>query len=474
MNFLKKIWKNQLAKDIIITFGIFIVSRIILLILTKYNVPEVFLNNGFNLNRPELNSRFGSWDGDLYRKIAEGGYRYWQDLAVFSFLPGWPYILRTLHSLYEPLKVVEWGLLLNQVLMLPLIFMFLKVFRKLQFSTLSSIELIFLIIFYPSSAFFSFNYNEVIYLNGVLLIIWFWLNKKYTLAALVTLPFVLIRYNIVVILYGLVAYNVLEYSVLYFKSNYKHKETSISNFVQNYIKDGLKILKKHILTILLVVSTPLPLFMWFEIMKNRFGENLYFESQKTYFNREVSYILGVPKSLIDGFVIFKDTFPINPENSKIVSTSVQLGALLVSAIYGIHTWFTRNTKLIQIVSAVTIILYITLVSILEPQNWNGTLANDLYLNILPLFLIFTGFVGLWQNKNLRILLLPALFSIYLPLTTSTFTSVNRYLIQALPLIIGYYSLFLIKNKYLYYTILALFIAGYALFLHRFTHFQWAG
>lgn len=474
MSILRKIWKNQIAKDIILTFSVFIVTRIILLILTKYNVPEVFADDSFNLNRPELNSRFGSWDGDLYRKIAEGGYRYWQDLAVYSFLPGWPFILRELHSFFGFFKVVEWGLFLNQILVLPLIFMFLKVFRKLQFSTLNSIELIFLIIFYPSSAFFNFNYNEVIYLNGVLLIIWFWINKKYSLAALVTLPFVLIRYNIVVILYGLVAYNVLEYTFQYLKSNFKYKETKISDFISNYIKDGFKILKKHILTIVLVISTPLPLFMWFEIMKNRFGENLYFISQKSYFNREVSYIKGVPKSFIDGLIVLRDAYPISPDSTKIVSTNVQLGALLVSAVYGINAWFNRNIKLVQLISAISIILYVVIVAYTKPQNWNGVLANDLYLNILPLFLIFAGFVGLWQNKNIRILLLPALFSIYLPLTTSTFTSVNRYLIQALPLIIGYYSLFLIKNKYLTYTILTLFIAGYALFLHRFTHFQWAG
>jgi hypothetical protein len=471
--FNKKFWAKLTLNDFLLALLIFLFSRFLIIILIKLNVPEVFNGSGFELVRADLNGRFGSWDGDLYRKIAESGYRFWGDLAVYSFLPGWPFILRVLNHTFGIFKVVEWGLILNQILILPVIYMFIKLLRKLNFNTFSLANIVLLILFYPSSVFFNFNYNETVYLFGVLGVILLWVSKRYNLAALATLPFVLVRFNIIVVLYGLAAYAVLNYAYNHFKANYVFKETNNSEYLKKLISDGFQVLKSKVLTIILLILAPLPFFMWFEIMKSRFGENLYFISQKNYFGRETKLFTGVFESFLDGLKIFREVFKYD-KAGQWLTLNLPLGTLILGGIYGFHTWFTNNSKLIQKISLVVVFIYILVTFKYGAADWNNPLSYQIYLNILPAFIILAGLIGLWKNPNLRILILPTLFSLYLPLSTSTFVSMNRYLIQAFPLIIGYYSLFMVKNKYLGYTVLLLFIAGYALLLHRFTHFQWAG
>jgi hypothetical protein len=518
----KKNNQGSVLSSLKIALLIYILTRVVVLLLFA-------LNTEFEWTREELNARLGTFDGDLYRKIAEGGYDKWNELQVYSFLPAWPYLLRGIQTLLPFLSVVEVGLILNQILIFFLIWLlwiWLGTFKKFSkislpqitlpwsrtepqssplsasgsrlpseisntetgvvgetdqkseksengLQTVDKLLITFLVIFYPGSWFMNTNYNESLYLVAILGMTLLWINRKYLLSILLAMSAVLLRVNVIVIIGGFV----ISYLMVYIHNRYNEIKqqdgASGKLFIKTVALDTKRFLVNRWYTVLALLALPLPIFGWFAYFENKYGENMYFASQAGYFQREVSYITGPIEGIRDGLFFLTEAFPFDNLSQGFAQNGL-LGIIFLLSLGGI-VWLYRSTnRALHPLITAGFLFYALYYTFKVGDMWNNVISYGFYWHILPLALVIAGPVACLMRKETAIYFLPAVFTFYLPLSTGVFVSMSRYVLHALWIFLPLYTVTLNRNRWLALTFLIIFIAGYALTMNRFTQFQWAG
>ena len=453
---------------------VFLIHKVSLGILIKYNVLEAFGENG----NKELITRLSVYDGNIYARISELGYNYWYLFSTrpieFSFLPGWPWLLRFLFSIaskFTDLVTIEsLGIITNQILLFPMIYLLLKLCQKLQYSIRNSALISVLFLYYPGSVFFNFNYNETLFLVGLLLFSNLWVSGRRSLALAVVIPFTLVRLNIIFIVLGVVLFELGKHFQL------NNLNLAIQNFDYHAKMARIWLFSKRKWIIFWLIILTLPLFFWFLWQYQNYGEIMYFSTQKLYFNRQSQGLQGVYYAILDSLQILqnKDLNLFSPKNLGLFSLPFLLGSALLTAFFGIQRFFEKSSKVWKVAS-VAILTFWSLVFIYKNSiYWNSPLVADVFINILPMYVIFCGIYGMFKNSKLRFWLIATLLCLYLPLSSGTFASMNRYIIQSPILFVAFYDSNFLKNKAFYFFTLIIFLAGYALLFYRFTHYEWAG
>ena len=460
----------------LVPFFVYLIHKFYLLILVWLNLGTVFQGGGW----PELIDRWSTYDANIYLRIAERGYNYWQLFSPrpieFSFLPGWPWLLKYLHLLLNLIpnnffSLAVTGILVNQILLFPIIYLTLKICQKLGYNLRSSIAFSVLFLVYPASIFLNFNYNEGLFLVGLLLFIYLWQLGKRNLALLFAVPFVLVRINILAFVYGVVFVEVTNHFQFW------NLNLFFQNFQYNLNLGKIWLRSRQSLIVYLLLFLSMPLVLWFGWQQYYYHQIKYFTTQRLYFNRQSAGLKGLYYSFVQSLQVLVDPeinlFP-NNKIKGLFSLNSFLGLSLLFSHFGVFDIYNKIPRYCRAFLTILILIWSVIFALKHNPSWNNALVGDIYLNILPLFVIFVGLMGLWRNPKLRFWLIPTIICLYLPLSTSTFSSMDRYIIQSPFLFLGFFDYKLRKNRWLYLLVMIYFVAGQALLLHRFSYFQWAG
>lgn len=163
---------------LLLSFLLFVANKVFILIPAFY-VHRGSFENLTILSRIKLLlfENFSKWDSGWYIKIAEGGY----NLKATAFFPLYPMSIR-LVSFFTNDPLIS-GIIISNVCFFFLIYFFMKLVR-LDFTLKESCKITLLLIFFPTSYYFSALYTESLYMLFFILFLYYLRIEKWGIAAL--------------------------------------------------------------------------------------------------------------------------------------------------------------------------------------------------------------------------------------------------------------------------------------------------
>ncbi len=463
-NMLSRVWlafARLWASDWGAALLIYVATRLLLGFFLLRLFPEAFIG-GFN--RESFDWGMGTYDGQNYTMIAERGYSSWGLIRLYAFLPGWPIILRVVAGIVPgSLNLTEIGLLLNQLLAFPLIWSWIRLGRTLRLSPTEARVSTILLMVFPASAFFTFVYNEPLFLIGCAWIVISWIEKRYARALWIAMALVAMRFTVLALVAGLIAQ-----SALSLISHAWRGTKRVRTFLRHVGRETWRVVRERWPLGILLALTPTPLLYWFWQLEQTHGKNLFLVAEHEYFIRRIEHLGGVWKSLKDGLHIGQDPPFSWPDNRAMLAGGIVLASILILGTLHVvgPIWFRWTIS-----GVTTLALMGTL--IVSPQWFNSTIPVNILQHPLTIAWIVAGTIALAMDARLRRLLIPSLIVLYAPLATAYFASMNRYVLQAVGFTLGM-GVVSARHRPLLVTLLVVGLVGQGVTFSRFVHLQWPG